>query len=1191
MAVFRRILKWASVVVGTAALLLIVAVGGILLAANTDSGRGYLARLVASLTGGLVRISGLSGAFPASPRVAAIEVADATGVWLRIENLELDWTPSHLSSRNLSIGALRASRIAVLRLPASTPAATDSKPSTSSFSLPVKVHVDTLQVARLEISPPVAGFTGVFALDGTADVPSLETAAGRVTLKRLDGEGLYRLDAHQDSAGMHANLAASEPQGGLISGLSGLPGPIRLDASIDGPPSALGTRIAAQASAMKLSGEGHVDITDSRADLNVSIPDLAPFAALGGLDLGGSTQLRLRPDWSHLAIRLDADGTLGLTHGPAPLPDLIGPEATIDLTVTIDGGNIVIPRFDLAGHAVSASAKGGIADKVISADWTLGLSDLAVLRPTLKGELNLAGHVAGKPEDLTARADLKGHVAAPEIPGEKRSVGDFAAHVDATGLPASPSGHITATGELAGAPIRLDIAGARRDNAVHVEIAGADWRSLHAQGVFDLPQGATIPLGRLDLKVGRLADFRPFIGLDLVGAIAATLDSQPSGARLTAEIKDAAATGASVGSARLDVTIPDPAHPVADLKLLAQNLRAPGIADPFGLDTTLQLDVTAKKAEIRTLEARWKSERIRLLNPAQIAFGDAVRVDRLRIGLGAATLALDGQLQPALDLTAQLRGVTPDLAAPFVPGLAIDGRLQADARLTGEPAHPSGTIRVEAEGLHARTGAGRALPPARITANATLDGRTARLDTNLIAGAARLAITGTAPLDPAGAFDLRASGAADLTLLDPLIAAGGRRVRGNLTLDATLAGTRTKPQLGGVLRVTGGSVQDYATGVALTELTAAIRAAGDTVRIETLTARAGPGTLAVAGSVGALAPGIPIDITLTARNARPIASDRLTAAIDADLTLRGQADDATNLAGKVTIRTAEIRIPERLPASIPVLNIRNAPTPGAAPPRPPPQAPATYFAPANIHLDLTLDAPGQIYLRGRGIDAELAGRVHIAGTAANPIPDGAFKIRRGQFSIAGQTLDFTRGTVGFDGGALTDPSLDFLISRTSSGVTANLAIAGFASNPKITLSSTPDQPQDEILSHLLLGKSAAALGPLELAQIAAALASLTGVAPGIGDPLNSIRSRLGLDRLSISNSSGTSTLEAGRNISPNLYVGARKSLSSDGAQTVVQYDLGRGIKLEGTVGTGTASATGSDASQGTGVSVIYEHDY
>ena len=399
-----------------------------------------------------------------------------------------------------------------------------------------------------------------------------------------------------------------------------------------------------------------------------------------------------------------------------------------------------------------------------------------------------------------------------------------------------------------------------------------------------------------------------------------------------------------------------------------------------------------------------------------------------------------------------------------------------------------------------------------------------------------------------------------------------------------------------MLRLTNGSLQDYVSGLTLTEGVATLRAVGDSVRIADMSARAGPGRIDISGSVGAFAPGLPVDLTLIARNARPLASDRLTATLDADITLRGQAGSDLNLAGKIEVRTAEIRIPERLPRSIPVLNIRNVPNQAAPLAHPVASAASespsiSYFSPANIHLDLTLDAPREIYLRGRGIDAELGGHVHFTGVVANPMPQGRFQIRRGQFSLVGQTLNFTRGTIGFDGGTLTDPSLDFLISRTSGGFTANLAIGGFASDPKITLSSVPDLPQDEVLSRLLLGRGAASLGPLELAQMAAGLASLTGVAPGIGDPLNSVRTRLGLDRLSIGNSSGNSTLEAGRYLSPGVYIGARKSLSSEGAQTVVQVDIGHGLKLEGTVGTGTASATGSDSSQGTGVGVIYERDY
>ena len=125
----------------------------------------------------------------------------------------------------------------------------------------------------------------------------------------------------------------------------------------------------------------------------------------------------------------------------------------------------------------------------------------------------------------------------------------------------------------------------------------------------------------------------------------------------------------------------------------------------------------------------------------------------------------------------------------------------------------------------------------------------------------------------------------------------------------------------------------------------------------------------------------------------------------------------------------------------------------------------------------------------------------------------------------------------------------------------------------------------------MLGRSAATLQPLELAQIATALASLAGATPGF-DPLNTVRTELGLDRLSIGNNGGGgSTLDAGRYIAPGIYIGARQSLTGNGTQSVVQIDITKSLKVEGTVGTGTASATGNEASQGTGIAVIYQRDY
>ncbi len=466
------------------------------------------------------------------------------------------------------------------------------------------------------------------------------------------------------------------------------------------------------------------------------------------------------------------------------------------------------------------------------------------------------------------------------------------------------------------------------------------------------------------------------------------------------------------------------------------------------------------------------------------------------------------------------------------------------------------------------------------TANLT-DGR-ADINARLSAGTALLTVNGFAPIG-GGPIDLRAEGAVNLALLEPLLSAAGRRIGGQATLRANLRGTLAEPRIDGQVGLTNGLIQDYTTGLHLTAISATLHGDGDTLRIDRFTGRAGPkqGRVDLAGSIGILAPGMPVDLTLTARSARPLSNDLLTATLDADLTLRGQVDNDLLLSGTIKLLRADIRIPERLPASIPVLNVIR---PGTKPPPPPSPGP-------DIRLGLTLNAPQQIFVRGRGLDAELGGIVHLAGTLANPQPDGRFQLRRGDFSLAGQTVTFTKGEIGFEGGSLTDPTLNFLASRAGTGVVANLAITGHASAPKITLSSSPPLPQDEVLSQLLLGRSAATLQPLELAQIGTALASLTGVTSGF-DPLNTVRTELGLDRLSIgSGGRGGSTLDAGRYVAPGVYIGARQSLTGSGTQSVVQIDITKSLKVEGTVGTGTASATGNEASQGTGIAVIYQRDY
>ena len=146
-------------------------------------------------------------------------------------------------------------------------------------------------------------------------------------------------------------------------------------------------------------------------------------------------------------------------------------------------------------------------------------------------------------------------------------------------------------------------------------------------------------------------------------------------------------------------------------------------------------------------------------------------------------------MSPTLDLTVAMRNLSADVAAVFAPGFAADGVLRGEAHFTGTPTRPEGKIQLAATGLRLRSGPGRALPAANVTASADLAGIGARIEARLTAGPmATLSVSGQLATAPSAPIDLHAVGALDLAMLNPLLTAEGRRTTGQIMLDARVGG-------------------------------------------------------------------------------------------------------------------------------------------------------------------------------------------------------------------------------------------------------------------------------------------------------------------------------------------------------------------------------------------------------------------
>ncbi|MBV8702768.1 MAG: hypothetical protein JO118_03565, partial [Acetobacteraceae bacterium] len=549
-----------------------------------------------------------------------------------------------------------------------------------------------------------------------------------------------------------------------------------------------------------LDASGSAQLDTEQGEMQLTLPDLAPFAASAGEELQGRAALRLTGARQQSgALALDLNGTLGITGGRAPVPALVGGGARIEAAASVQGGSVSLSRLAFDGQDVSLSAAGSLSSARLDLRFATALPRLEPVDPRLQGGLHADGRVSGPATDLAVAVTLGGEVSAAGQPS-----GPFTARLTAQGLPGSPDGSLTAQGTLLGAPIDVALAGGRAaDGALQARIERADWKSLAATGAIALPAGATLPQGQLRLSIGSLADFAPLLGRPLAGGASATLDATAAAWRLDAQATNAGEPGtASIGKGVLRLTLDHPSNaPVVDGQLSLDGVKAAGIAgsarlgasgptDALALTLAADLanlngaparvtgkgtaDATARSLALSDFAAAWKGQTLRLLAPVTFGFAQGVQIESLRLGMQRAVIAVNGRVGQTIDLTAQARDVPASLAALVSPSLDLSGTLNADARLGGTASAPTGTIRARASGLRLNTAQAPALPAADVTVSADLAGDSARIDLRATAGASRVSVMGRTGLSTTAPVDLRADGSLDLAEADPLLGAGER---------------------------------------------------------------------------------------------------------------------------------------------------------------------------------------------------------------------------------------------------------------------------------------------------------------------------------------------------------------------------------------------------------------------------------
>jgi translocation and assembly module TamB len=230
-----------------------------------------------------------------------------------------------------------------------------------------------------------------------------------------------------------------------------------------------------------------------------------------------------------------------------------------------------------------------------------------------------------------------------------------------------------------------------------------------------------------------------------------------------------------------------------------------------------------------------------------------------------------------------------------------------------------------------------------------------------------------------------------------------------------------------------------------------------------------------------------------------------------------------------------------------------------------------------IALDLQVNAPSQIFVRGRGLDAELGGALRVGGTTIDVIPEGQFDLIRGRLDILGNRLTLTEGLIQLQGAF--DPFIRFVAETQADDVTAMISIEGEASAPVLGFSSTPDLPEDEVLSLLLFGREINSISPLQAVRLANALRTLSGQG---GEGLTSgVRRELALDDLDVTtDEDGTAQARVGKYINENIYTEITADTAGN-SRIDLNLQLSPSVTARGRLG--------SDGD--TGIGLFIERDY
>lgn len=497
------------------------------------------------------------------------------------------------------------------------------------------------------------------------------------------------------------------------------------------------------------------------------------------------------------------------------------------------------------------------------------------------------------------------------------------------------------------------------------------------------------------------------------------------------------------------------------------------------------------------------------------------------INVGEGSIRLAGSYGDSIILQSRLDKMDLAVLNPFIPGIGLGGRAtgSVDWSQASRAAFPSADARLEITRF-VRTNFGSRSQPVDISFVGRLlpDGGNVRAIVRRRGAAVGRVQIDLKPLPPGTAAwterllaaplsgGIRYNGPADT--LFSLAALADQSLTGNIGVAADFSGRVQTPQLTGVVRANDLVYENDLYGTRLTKLRVRGVFTNDQLEVTELSARAGEGTVTGQGTINlSSAKGFPVQLNLDLDRARLARSDLISTTATGRVNVTNSPDGGALISGTLRLPETRFKIIRQGAAKVATLNgIRRKTPVGRA--RVSGNVDAMSSLPSNWRLDLTLEAPDELYVSGMGLESEWGAKLRVTGTSDAPLISGDMELVRGTLGFAGRSFELESGRISFNGGPASNPSIRLAAASEVDGTTVRVNIRGTGQNPDISFSSSPALPQDEIMARILFGNSIGELSAIQAVQLAGSLNSLRGGAGGL-NPLGVLQSATGLDRLRI----------------------------------------------------------------------------